>query len=165
VYGSAPRCWQPWLGSVLGGLVLACAPVAAPPEEDPLLETVEVRSPADAGIRIEDDPRAAAALPAMAGVLPGDAPQDLAIYVPSSLIDFGAAGPGTRFILLTTPDREARVRETVFRDFARLGWRRIPSSSEGSFVELEKGTRRLRVEVARAGFDTTIRIEYPLTDR
>ncbi len=118
-------------------------------EEQKPPETVDV-GPALA-IPTDNDPIAVERPPELVGVLPGDFPEDLPLYLPASLIDFGAAGDGWRYVNLLTPHSMAQAESGLVALLRKGGWA-IGSGSDGGRL-LSKGTQRvkLRVEDARPG--------------
>lgn len=121
------------------------------------VETIDV-SP---GVEVDtsEDPQARARAPELVGVLPGDFPKDLPVYLPSSLVDFGTTAEGRRSVTLLTAHSLPRVRRELLARLEKSGWSSAAGAGE-SMLALRKGDRRawLKLEDSRPG--TTIRFEY-----
>jgi hypothetical protein len=138
-------------------LTMACSDrePAAPEAASKPIPTEEVAPPLGAGVSIAGDPQEQARRPRFSGVLPGNFPSDVPIYEPSTLADFGPAGPGRSYVVLQTPDSPASVRARYLEQLAARGYR--PSADGATLVQGEQSLR-VTFEDARPG--TRIRLEY-----
>ncbi len=120
------------------------------------LEAVDV-SPS-LQIETADDPQAIVRGPELVGVLPGDFPADLPIYLPASLVDFGTADDGWGYVSLLTPHALARVKRELSAKLAESGW---AAAKSDSVWRLRKGNVQVRLRVTDARPGTEFRFEYP----
>ena len=149
------------VGIVLSSLLMvgACGGNKTPGDEaSKPLETVDVDEGPEAGLTTEFDEYAAARpVQEMAGILPSDFPSDVAVFSPSSLVDFGS--PGTeRFVELDTSAPIEGVRATLESQLSSSGWR--SSGSGGDVLTFTKAGRQLRVVLQDLSAGTRIRYEY-----
>ncbi len=132
--------------TVMLAMALGFAACDGPSDARP--DTIDV--PPRLEVSTADDPQAVRRSPGLIGVLPGDFPDDLPIYLPASLTDFGTV-EGRRSVTLFSPHATSRVR----RGFeALLGDRGWTATDEGAGrLLLRKGSRHawLRLENAKPG--------------
>lgn len=133
---------------------LGCGPGAEPGQEPPP-ETVDV-APA-ISIDVGNDPQAVAPKPSLTGVLPADFPDDLPLYLPASLIDFGGGAAGARSVTLLSPHARTRVAGELERLLAGRGW---SVGGGGDARVLRKGSRQVRLEIRDGNPGTIFRFEY-----
>ena len=146
-----------WAALLAGALlvVLAAGGCRKDPEQEPELEAIDVAPALHIGT--EDDPQEVERPPELVGILPGDFPDDLPLYLPASLIDFGAADDGWGYVNLLTPHSLARVKRELPEKLAAAGW-----TVTGSGVRhLRKGNARARLVFRDARPGTEYRFEYP----
>ncbi len=141
------------LGAGCGG----GAPGGRPVEAE--LETVEVGPAVGADLSTELDEQAELETPTIAGVLPSDFPEDLPLYAPSSLIDFGTAESGRRFVEFDTPTACPEVSGRLAPELAAAGWRRV-GTEDGTTAELHKGERQVALRLLERPPGCGIHIEY-----
>ena len=122
--------------------------------EERRLETVDVEP--SISIDIEDDPTEVERAPALVGVLPSGFPEDMPLYLPASLIDFGT-GDGGRFVSLLTPHAQARVERELIEQARGAGW---TAAGSGGTRELSKGGLRLRLRIEDGNPGTLYHFEY-----
>lgn len=103
------------------------------------------------------DPAAVERPPELIGALPAGFPDDLPLYLPASLIDFGTGKEG-RFVSLLTPHGLARVEGQVTAQLRQAGWT-ATGSGAGTWT-LRKGSRRVRLTIEDAKPGTFYRFEY-----
>jgi hypothetical protein len=92
----------------------------------------------------------------MAGILPGDFPDQIPLYQPSSLTNHGETDKGLRFVELTIPEPAQRVRMAYFQELQRAGFANL-----GDEKSWQQDTLVIEVEVSPAGSDSVLRIAYP----
>ncbi len=109
-------------------------------------------------IPIDNDPVAVERGPELVGVLPGDFPADLPLYLPASLIDFGTGEDGWRYVELLTPHALARTDPGLATLLAERGW--ASDGASGGSRLLRKGSLRVRLRVENARPGTSYRFEY-----
>jgi hypothetical protein len=131
----------------------ACDRSAGNSGETKPLETVDVDGGFDAGLTTDFDERAKPVEIDMGGVLPSDFPQEMPVFSPSSIIDFG---PG--FVEVDTPVPVTEVQTSLGVQIRRAGWA-VDSIGDGGSV-YTRGAYRVRVLVRDAGTGTRIRYEY-----
>ncbi len=144
---------------LLTGVLIAAISFAAcrkSHEQELELEAIDV-APALV-IETDGDPVAIERPAALVGVLPEDFPADLPIYLPASLVDFGAAEDGWMSVSLLSPHSPARVERELSALIAERGW---TVTASGSFRLLRKGSIRVRLRVEDARPGTQYRFEYP----
>jgi len=136
--------------------VLALAACGEPPAENQDIETVDVKPALE--VDTSEDVQGRARAPELVGVLPGDFPPDLPLYLPASLIDFGESASGRPTVSLLTPHGISTVRRELFARLREAGW--STASGDDGTVVLRKDGRRawLRLEESRPG--TVYRFEY-----
>ena len=140
------------LAVLLAGLVAAgCTEQTQGSKE---LSTEEVSPPIDEMLTTEFDEQGRAKRPEVSGVLPPGFPQDLPLYVPSSIVDLGDAGGGWRYVTVFAPDPEHRVSSQMKGEVGQAGW----SSQDG--LTWSKGDRSVRLRFEDAAAGTEVRIEY-----
>ena len=153
---AAPKTvvWSPaGLCVVVLALLTACG---RPGGEQQEVQTVDIPPPLT--IEIESDQQAAEREPELVGILPGDFPEDLPIYLPASLIDFGSAD-GAGSVTLITPHTISRVRDELQRSAAAEGWSLEVDEAAGALT-LQKGSRRARIRITNSAPGTTYQVEY-----
>ncbi len=126
------------------------------PEQVPELEAVDVIS--GPVVDIADDPKAAERTPELVGVLPDDFPDDLPLYLPASLVDFGTVDDGWVYVNLLTPHSLARVERELSALLTERGWATVAA---GEAQQLRRGNARVRLLVEDARPGTQYRFEYP----
>ena len=145
------------LAAVLaGGALAACQPPAA--DEPLVIETEEVAPPIDAELSTEGDLKAAREAVQISGVVPGDVPPGLPIFVPSSVVDFGGPVGGRAYVELDTAERPAVVRRWLAERLPGAGWK-IGAIGD-NLVEAEKGPSRVAYRLTDLAPGTRIRLEY-----
>ncbi len=145
--------------TVLTGMLIAALVAGgcrASSEQEPELEAVDVGAALE--IATEDDPQAVERPPALVGVLPEDFPDDLPLYLPASLVDFGTVDDGWGYVNLLTPHSLARVERELSAKLTERGW--TAAGSDG-VRRLRKGGMRVRLLVTDARPGTEYRFEYP----
>ncbi len=143
----------------LGLLVALLAPLAlagcrdTPPKP---IETVDI----DPGIVVDTsaDPQARERKAGLVGILPGDFPPDLPLYIPASLIDFGETETGRLTVSLLSPDRVSKVRRGLYAQLREKGW--VTAAGNGDLVALRKGRQRVWLHLADGRPGTLYRFEY-----
>lgn len=91
------------------------------------------------------------------GVLPAGFPEDLPLYNPSNLTDFGNTESGL-YVLLFSPDETTMVRQRLTVELRRTGWTLIDGDSgRGTY---RRGSRSVVLNILEARPGTEIRIEY-----
>jgi hypothetical protein len=102
-------------------------------------EIVDVEMPIE--VDTSEDPQAVPRAPQLVGILPQGFPEDIPLYLPASLIDFGTNSRG-RTVTLLTPHELSQMRP-AYEDLLReAGWVVHRVDSE---VELSKGQRKVRM--------------------
>lgn len=142
----------------LGALLFACSRPSSERREPVDLQTVDIEPAPDAELSTELDEKGRRPSTGLGGVLPTSVPRDLAVYEPSSLVDFGELADGRHFIEVDTPAPLSGVRIQVIDRLRAVDWE-VSSESETSLV-LSKGGRRLTVTLRQAGRGTRIRYEF-----
>lgn len=140
--------------ALVASLALGCGqdPAAA---GDPQAQLVAEDVKSAPAVAIDGDVQAAPPRRGLVGVLPGDFPRELPIYLPASIIDFGKKD-GRRFVLLQSPDPRAGVEAWLRQAAAKAGFR---VESRGGRLVLSQG--KARYELSFAGQSTTeFRYEY-----
>ncbi len=123
------------------------------------LETVEVGPAVDVELSTEFDEQAEPDAPEVAGVLPTDFPTDFPLYAPSSLIDYGEAADGLRFLEFDAPADCQEVSRWLVSELAAAGWRGQGSQQEAAGV-FTKGERHAELHTISRSPGCGIRIEY-----
>ncbi len=126
------------------------------PEQEAELEAVDVGPALEIGT--EDDVIEVERPPELVGILPEDFPNDLPIYLPASLVDFGSAEGGWVYVNLLTPHALARVERELSARLRQSGW---TVTASGGGKQLRKGGSRARLLVKDARPGTQYRYEYP----
>ena len=135
--------------------VLAAGGCRKSPEQEAELEAVDVGPALHIGT--EDDPQEVERPPELVGILPEDFPDGLPLYLPASLVDFGAVEDGWGYVNLLSPHSLARVERELSTKLAAAGW-----TVSGSGVRhLRKGNARARLVISDARPGTEYRFEYP----
>lgn len=145
------------LSLLLAALALTCACGEPPAPGEAPLETVEVAPPPDSGLRVDEDAQERRPVAALSGILPAGFPADLPLPEPGSLVDFGEAETGWRYVVVQTAQAPAAVRSGLAARLARAGWTPVP----GADLVYEKGGRRVRLSFSDARPGTRVRVEYP----
>lgn len=144
------------LAAAVALLLVGCGGSRGKPSH---LETEDVAPPPDASLSTAHDTQAKAATEGVSGVIPGDVPVGLPLYSPSTVVDFGKAGPGRRYLTLVTADQPDKVENSMRGDLLAAGWR-LSLGPDGKTV-----ARKDEIEVDFQWIDakpgTRIRIEYP----
>ena len=136
--------------------VLATGGCRKSTEQEPELEAVDVGPALEIGT--EDDVIEVERPPELVGILPEDFPDDLPIYLPASLVDFGPADGGWVYVNLLTPHALARVERELSARLRDNGW---TVTASGGGKRLRKGGARARLLVKDARPGTEFRFEYP----
>lgn len=134
-------------------LLYACDRSAPEKREPEPLETVEIGGGPDATLTTEFDERAKRVEIDMGGVLPSNFPQDMPVFSPSSVVDFG---PG--YVELDSPVPVGEVRSSLGAQIQRSGWA-VESIGDGGSMYSRNGLR-VRVVLSDPGSGTRIRYEY-----
>jgi hypothetical protein len=134
-------------------LPMACNRAAPEKREPKPLETVDVGGGLDAALSTELDERAKKVEIDMGGVLPSDFPQDMPVFSPSSVVDFG---PG--FVELDSPVPVGEVRSSLGAQIQRSGWT-VESIGDGGSLYSRNGLE-VRVVLSDPGSGSRIRYEY-----
>lgn len=113
---------------------------------------VEVPIEIDTSQDIQEEQRG----PQLVGVLPHDFPEDVPLYLPASLIDFGG-GSGGRTVTLLTSHELSRVRPAYEELLRGAGWS-VRTADRGT--ELRKGQRLVRLRFLEGGPGSTYLLEY-----
>ncbi len=141
-----------------GGLILVALSALAGCRDSPPqpIETIDV----DPGIVIDtsEDPQARERQAGLVGILPGDFPSDLPLYIPASLIDFGETDSGRLTVSLLSPHSVSRVRRGLYAQLREKGW--ATAAGNGDLVALSKGRKRAWLHLADGRPGTLYRIEY-----
>ncbi len=149
------RPWR-WVAVAILALSLGCR--GGSDEEDrPQVETVDVAPSLQ--ITTEEDETAVERPPALVGLMPGDFPPDLPLYLPASLIDFGTTDDGWRYVDLLTPDSQTKVEGELGAMAREKGW---AADGTGGAATLRKGSQRVRLRIEDARPGTVYRYEYRL---
>ena len=106
--------------------VLSCV---KDPESDPTSEELDFERVEDAPTSVlspqadgEVEQRPSSGRTEMAGLLPGNYPEDLPVFLPSELVDYGVDDDGRRFIQLRTSQSTRLVDERLARAWGVAGW-------------------------------------------
>ncbi len=132
----------------------ACAPEKPTQDSAPVPETIDVApspSPSTLG-----DVQAAPPRKALTGILPGDFPRELPIYLPASIIDFGKE-EGRRFVVLQSPDAPAAVEAWLRRALKQAGFE-LSGGRAGHF-QVSRGGQSFGLRISGQG-TTEFRYEY-----
>lgn len=141
------------------GLVLVVAAISTlacfggSGESSGVKEIIDVRDLPQ--VDTSQDPQAVARKPTLVGILPSDFPSDLPLYLPASLVDFGA---NPRSVDLLSPHSPGRVRPELFRLIRGGGW--TLEESGGGSSTLRKGSRQVRLKIGEGKPGTLYRFEY-----
>ena len=122
------------------------------------VETVEVDAGPGAELTTEFDEQAQQLDSSLAGVVPEDFPEDVPIYTPSSLVDFGEIREGWRYLEFDTAKTPPAVRAKLKTGLVDNGW--LPSTAGGGVESYLKGGRRLGINLSDLHPGTRIRYEY-----
>ena len=137
-------------------VALACAPREQGASSEASIETEDVDAGPTSNMVPLEDEQTANTGEQLSGLLPDDFPNDLPVYLPSSVSDFGVVSEAVRFLELRTPDSAATVRSAIAQNWSQRGWR---ATGNGTY---ERSGRNVTLSVTEEGLaDTRIRIEYP----
>jgi hypothetical protein len=114
-------------------------------------ETVDVKEPIPS-VDTSEDIQETARAPQLTGVLPGDFPEDLPLYLPASLVEFG---PGS--VTLLSPHGRKKVQQGYEQILRDAGW---SVGGEGAILDLQKAGKSARLVYAEGGPGTAYRIDY-----
>ena len=117
-------------------------------------EIIDVEVPVE--VDTSNDPQEVKRAPQLVGILPADFPQDVPLYLPASLIDFGTTATG-RTVTLLTPHELSRVRPAYESLLRGAGW---GVKRQNRDLELSKGERLLRLRFADGNPGSTYLVEY-----
>jgi hypothetical protein len=93
--------------------------------------------------------------------LPRGFPADLPVYVPASVIDFGAATGGNQQAEMLSPHPRAQVAAALEQRLRQNGWTIVPGDgARAKQKQLSKGNRQAWLEVRDARPGTLFRYEY-----
>lgn len=146
------------LALLVGGSGLGCAETAEKSDE-PALETVEVSPTLE--VATQDDPQAKPRPVELVGILPTGFPSDLPIYLPASVVDFGAATGGYQQAELLTSHPLTQVVSTLEQKLRQNGWTITPGNGpRAKQKRLSKGNRDAWLEARDARPGTIFRYEY-----
>ena len=143
-----------WLPALLLLALVGCSEPSTEPGE---LETVDVAPGLE--VSTDGDIQAAPPTPGLSGGLPGGFPEDLPLHLPASLIDYGKADDGRRWVLLLTPDSPRRVLRDYAPRLEAAGWSLGEAGKNGE-RRLVKGERRLGLVLEDAKPGTGMRVFY-----
>lgn len=135
----------------------ACGPSAEETGEEPL-ETEDIGAPIDAAVTTEFDVRARSSEEIVGASLPDDFPSDLPLCGSGSLVNYGPAGSGRRFVELSVESGRSAVERRCGARLESAGWR---STGEGVF---ERQGRRISVTYREGSPGTWVRIDYPASE-
>lgn len=144
------------LVSLTVAAIVALAACEEPRTETQEIETVDVTPALE--VDTSEDVQGRARTPELVGILPGDFPADLPLYLPASLIDFGESAGGRPMVSLLTPQGISTVRRELLARLREAGWS-VASGDDGS-VALRKGARRAWLEFEESRPGTVYRFEY-----
>lgn len=130
----------------------ACGPAPDDGETDP---TVDVEPVAD--VPEVEDPKEIPRGQGLSGILPGGFPEDLPLYLPASLVDFGETEDGTPWVDLLTPRSRDTVRKGLLGLVRDAGWQVEPGEEA---LLLAKDGRLVRVTIRDGKPGTIYRVEY-----
>ena len=142
---------------IAGVIAFSCKPSAERSRIE--LTTVDVQPEIDVALTTAYDETAVVHGDGLSGVLPGDFPRDIPLYMPSSLIDMGSSKTGRPFIVLATPDGREKVYRSLADKLTNAGWSVVDTESS----ELEifgRESRRVWIRVQTSGALTEILVEY-----
>ena len=139
-------------------LAVGCAP--APPEEPMELETVDVGAPIDAGLSTEGDQQAVLRAAGLTGLVPGDVPADLPLFVPASVVDFGVPAGGRGGVELDAAAPPSVVRRWLGERLPAAGWKVGAIGDE--LIQVHKGSRSADYRLRDLAPGTRIRLEYSI---
>jgi hypothetical protein len=114
-------------------------------------DTVDVKEPIPA-VDTSEDIQEKERGPELTGVLPGDFPEGLPVYLPASVVELGQ---GT--VTLLSPHSRQRVRREYEKTLRNAGW---SVGGEGAILELSKSGQSVRLVYAEGGPGTAYRIDY-----
>lgn len=137
-------------------LVAACA--SEVPDEPLQIETVDVELPIDAELSTEGDLQAVERAAQISGLVPGDVPPDLPLFVPSSVIDFGGPAAGRAWVELDTGEPPAVVRRWLGERLPAAGW--TVGAIGDDLVQAHKGARRIDYRLTDLAPGTRVHLEY-----
>ncbi len=146
---------SPRFGGFLALLALVSGGCRQDIEQQRELDAIDVAPALQIGT--ENDQTAVERPASLVGVLPQDFPDDLSLYLPASLVDFGTVGDGSVFVSLLTPHAPARVEQELTARLAQDGW---STATAGGDKILRKGNRRVRLRLEDARPGTRYRFEY-----
>lgn len=141
---------------VLGSAVpfAACAPERGG-DAPPVLETEDVGPAFEEDLDLSTDRKGTARGPA--GKLPGDFPEGLPVYKPSTISDMGQGERGS-YVQFMSQDGAAKIRSWYQSALAGAGWK-VESGPGGGLVAT-RGQRRARLSFETSGPVTLIRVDY-----
>jgi len=146
-------------GTIAAVLVVCLLPACGPTEEPESaeIETIDVVPGRTTVLTTAYDEVAPRRDESFTGVLPGDFPEDLPLYHPANLTDFGDADRG-RYVLLFSPDETTMVRQRMDVELRRSGWTLIDGDlGRGT---LRRGSQSVVLSITEARPGTEIRVEY-----
>ena len=117
-------------------------------------EIIDVKKPivVDTSEDLQEAPRT----PQLVGVLPGDFPEDLPLFLPASLVDFGGQ-EGRPSVTLLTSEASSQVKRSYEEILRNAGW---AVERGGHGFRMRKGGRSARVVFEGQNPGTTYRVEY-----
>lgn len=117
-------------------------------------EIVDVEMPVE--VDTSEDPQEVPRAAQLVGILPQGFPQDVPLYLPASLIDFGTKSGGQTVTLLT-PHELPQMRPAYEDLLRQAGWALHPVDGG---VELSKGQRRVRLRWTDSNPGSEYLVEY-----
>lgn len=107
-------------------------------------------------IPIDNDQQAQPRKAEVSGIMPGDFPESLPLYLPSSLINFGNDSK-TAFVELLSPDSRSKVESELKNRLRANGWSSQPA---GGTFELSRQGQKARLTLGDGQPGTLYRYEY-----
>ena len=114
-------------------------------------ETVDVQEPIPS-VDTSEDIQEAEREPELTGILPGDFPQGLPVYLPSSVVELGQGS-----VTLLSPHARQQVERQYGQALRDAGW---SVAGEGAILELSQSGRTVKLVYAEGGPGTAYRIDY-----
>lgn len=146
-----------WGLVVLSLTALGCGTEAPPEGAQRPSEIVDVK-PMIADVEISGDQQAVARKPSLIGVLPSDFPDDVPMYLPASLVDFGNTADGGRSVSLATATGRSQVSDQLAGLLVAQGWQ--SEGDSGGRTVWRKGERTVRLRIETASTGTVYHFEY-----
>ncbi len=148
-----------WTRALLISCLLAgwgCGKPDPVEQEDAPLEVVDVAPSVE--ISSEDDPQERRRAPNLSGVLPGDFPAELPLYLPSSVVDIDSGADGQQRVVLLADQGKAQVEARQLELVRGAGW--TASSVASGRWRLTRGNSEATLGIQATELGTQIQIEY-----